>query len=249
MKKLPFEVSSPEASKGFLHFRAEQVFKEVKEKALWIDRKNALNDSNVLITISDPQGVHTSLITGSKIEEVTGAHYVKAPEERVSTKQSRFITFASRLTKILGYGLVGILLIFAALSMTDVIKARVVLTGSMAPAINPGDILITINPKYSSPKIGDVVAYQGRTFSGASVAVFSHRIIGGSATNGFIVKGDHNPTPDVQNPKIPDILGVGIFTIPFIGKYLTKQALIFMVPIIVGLWIAFDALRDAPIEE
>jgi len=109
--------------------------------------------------------------------------------------------------------------------------------------------LITINPKYSSPHLGDVVAYEARTFAGAPVGVFSHRIIAGNLQDGFVVKGDHNPTPDVQHPKLSDILGVGIFVIPFIGKLLTKQALFFMVPIIIGLWIAFDALKDAPIEE
>jgi len=53
------------------------------------------------------------------------------------------------------------------------------------------------------PHKGDVVAYQGRRFDGSKVGVFSHRIIGGNQASGFIVKGDANPSPDVQRPKLP----------------------------------------------
>ena len=249
MKKSSSEVSTPETSEGFLHIQAEQVFPDTVGKAVWIDRASAPVDSNLLITISDPQGVHTSWVKADAIEEISGNDLVQAPEERIVAKQSKWLVYTARALKISGVSLVGILLAFSALSMTDVIKARIVLTGSMVPSINPGDILITVNPKYKQPKLADVVAYEARTFAGAPVGVFSHRIIAGNLQDGFVVKGDHNPTPDVQHPKLPDILGVDIFVIPFIGKFLTKQALIFMVPIVVGLWIALDAMKDAPIEE
>lgn len=249
MKKSSSEVSTPETSEGFLHFQTESVFSDTAAKAVWIDRANAPLDSNLLITVSDPHGVHTSWVKADSIEEITGNDLVQAPQERVVVKQSKWLLYTTRALRISGFSLVGLLLVFSALSMTDVIKARIVLTGSMVPTINPGDILITLNPKYKVPKLGDVVAYEARTFAGAPVGVFSHRIIAGNINDGFVVKGDHNPSPDVQHPKIPDILGVGIFVIPYIGKFLTKQALIFMVPIVIGLWIAFDAMKDAPIEE
>jgi signal peptidase len=249
MKKSSSEVSTPETSEGFLHFQTESVFSDTAAKAVWIDRANAPLDSNLLITVSDPHGVHTSWVKADSIEEITGNDLVQAPLERVVVKQSKWLLYTTRALRISGFSLVGLLLVFSALSMTDVIKARIVLTGSMVPTINPGDILITLNPKYKVPKLGDVVAYEARTFAGAPVGVFSHRIIAGNINDGFVVKGDHNPAPDVQHPKIPDILGVGIFVIPYIGKFLTKQALIFMVPIVIGLWIAFDAMKDAPIEE
>jgi signal peptidase I len=249
MKKLPSEVSTTETLEGSLHFQAEKVFADNVGKEVWIDRASAPSDSNLLITVSDPHGVHTSWVKSDSIEEVHGNDLVQAPQERVVERQNKWRNLATKTLKVSGFSLIGILLVFSALSMTDVIKARIVLTGSMVPAINPGDIFITLNPKYKIPKLGDVVAYEARTFAGAPVGVFSHRIIAGNRQDGFIVKGDHNPTPDVQHPKIPDILGVGIFVIPYIGKFLTKQALIFMVPIVIGLWIAFDAMKDAPIEE
>ena len=93
------------------------------------------------------------------------------------------------------------------------------------------------------PKINDVVAYTGRRFDGSSVGVFTHRILDGDAVKGFTVKGDANPSPDVQKPTLADISGVVVFTIPFIGHFLTPKALLIFVPLIFGLWLVIDALR------
>jgi len=73
--------------------------------------------------------------------------------------------------------------------------------------------------------------------------VFTHRIIDGDATTGFIVKGDANPSPDVQKPTLADVSGIVVFTIPFIGQFLTPRALLIFVPLIFGLWLVIDALR------
>jgi signal peptidase len=248
MRKSPSGVSVKGTPGGTFNLDIEPAFVDGPDKNVWVVTNSEFEDSNVLLTLSDHSGVHTSLITGTKVEKVSPSDYIDAPKERIETKNHKRVATARKTGKIIGYAFVGVLLVFSSLSITGFIKARVVLTGSMVPAINPGDVIVTINPKYQAPKIGDVVTYQGRTFSGAPVALFSHRIISGNAADGFVVKGDHNPSPDVQHPKMPDILGVVIFTIPFIGKFLTKQALIFLVPIVAGLWIALDGMREAPVE-
>jgi signal peptidase I len=65
-----------------------------------------------------------------------------------------------------GYSIAIILLLFSGLSFGGVVKARIVLTGSMAPAINAGDIIITTPITRKEPQIGDVVAYQAKRFNG-----------------------------------------------------------------------------------
>ena len=45
---------------------------------------------------------------------------------------------------------------FLAVFLTGLMQARVVLTGSMRPSINPGDVVIAYSTKVSAPKIGDV---------------------------------------------------------------------------------------------
>ena len=97
---------------------------------------------------------------------------------------------------------------------------------------------------HAVPKVGDVVAYTGRRFDGTEVGTFTHRIIGGDAVNGFIMKGDNNPSPDVQRPKVVDVRGVVVFKLPFIGKILNPKMLIILVPIVFGIWLVLDALRD-----
>lgn len=211
---------------------------------LWIEETGDVPESNVLITISDTSGEHTYLMAGQKIIETKSSLFVQAPEERVVVGPRIWYTRMTTAFRWAGYALAIVLMTFSVLSFSGVVKARVVLTGSMAPTINPGDIILTTPTKNVTPKVGNIVAYVGRRFDGTAVGVFSHRIIGGDATSGFIVKGDHNPSPDTQHPKIPDITGVVIFIIPVIGRFLTPKALMITVPLIFGLWLIFDALKN-----
>ena len=205
---------------------------------------SSVPESNILITVSDSNGEHSYLITENQVVATKASLFVQAPEERIVVGTRSWYRKVTTMTRWLGYALAFTLISFSVLSFSGSIKARVVLTGSMVPTINPGDIILTTPPSTVTPKIGSIVAYVGRRFDGTAVGVFSHRIIGGDATNGFIVKGDHNPTPDTQHPKIPDITGVVIFVIPLIGRFLTPKSLMIIVPLIFGLWLILDALKN-----
>jgi signal peptidase I len=220
-----------------------EIFPNSDLDQVWIEGGTRDPDSKILLTISNAQGEHTALITSTEIAQSKAKMFVQAPPERVITKaQQRQQKFAG-VTTIIGYVLSAILLSFSALSLTGYVKARVVLTGSMAPAIKSGDIVILIPTKHIEPKINDVVAYTGKRFDGSTVATFTHRILDGDKENGFLVKGDSNPEPDVQRPTLADISGVVVLTIPFIGHFLTPKALLILVPLIFGLWLVIDALR------
>jgi signal peptidase len=220
-----------------------EVFPNSDLDQVWIEGSSKDPELKVLLTISNSLGEHTALITPSDIAQSKAKMFVQAPPERITTKaQQKQQRFAS-MTTFIGYALSAILLSFSALSVTGFVKARVVLTGSMAPAINSGDIVILIPTQHREPKINDVVAYTGKRFDGSSVGTFTHRILSGDATNGFLVKGDANLDPDVQRPKLTDISGVAVFTLPFIGQFLTPKALLILVPLIFGLWLVFDAIR------
>ena len=202
------------------------------------------SNSNLLLTISNLHGESTVLVTGDKVIETKAKLFLEAPKERIVVKKKAWVTYSARFGKVVGYALACALVVLAVLSYSGAIKARVVLTGSMAPAIKSGDIIFTVPPTKKLPKKGDVVAYFGKRFDGTQVGVFSHRIIGGDAQSGFIVKGDANPSPDVQRPKINDITGVVIFVIPFIGRFLSPRTLLVLAPIFIGIWLVIDALRD-----
>src|SRR5687768_6519241 len=78
--------------------------------------------------------------------------------------------------------------------------AVVVVSGtSMEPGLRTGDVAIVHRrPAY---RVGDVVAYevpQGQVGEGRVVI---HRITGGSATAGFVLRGDNRTTDDQWRPK------------------------------------------------
>lgn len=202
-----------------------------------------VRNSNVLITISHSQNIETYLITPKQIVRSDAKYFVDAPPERIHSSVSKRRKNFSKLFTVLGYALSIFMLTFAGLSATGYIKARIVLTGSMQPSISPGDIIITANPERVPAELGEVITYQARRFDGSPVGIFSHRIIGGDKENGWIVKGDSNPAPDVQKPRGGDVLGVLIFIIPFLGKILSRQFLFTIIPIIIGIWFLLDVLR------
>lgn len=213
---------------------------------VYLDRGDSEITSNVLLTISNPSGSKTVLITPDAIVETTPKHFVEAPPERVVTGRDRAMKKIGSVTTVFGYVLAAVLVTFSVLSATGYVKARVVLTGSMQPSINPGDIVLTAPVTRIEPKIDDVAAYQARRFDGAPIGVFTHRIIDGDGQSGWILKGDNNPSPDIQKPTNSDILGVVIFVIPWLGNLLSKQVLFTVIPLLAGLWFLLDTLRQVP---
>ncbi len=220
-----------------------EIFPNSDLDQVWIEGKSNDPEAKLLLTISNASGEHTALITPTDIAPSKAKMFVQAPPERITTKAQQKQERFRSTTTFIGYVLSAILLSFSALSVSGFVKARVVLTGSMAPVINSGDIVILGPPQHREPKINDVVAYTGRRFDGSSVGTFTHRILSGDGVNGFLVKGDANLDPDVQRPKLTVVSGVVVFTIPFIGQFLTPKALMIFVPLIFGLWLVIDALR------
>jgi signal peptidase I len=221
-----------------------KLFSQDPDLDVWIEGNADNADSKVLLTISNTTGTKTVLITPSTVAESEAKYFVETPPERIVTKNQLRVKKATTALRFTGYLMSAVVITFAGLSTAGFVKARVVLTGSMAPAINPGDVVISAPPSRLSPEVGQVATYTGRRFSGEVVGLFTHRIIGGNAETGFIMKGDANATPDVHRPKINDINGVVFFVIPFIGYLLSAKTLALLIPLIIGIWFIADALRD-----
>lgn len=219
----------------------------VKDKSgdeIWLESNSRYPDSNILLTISSRDGEQSVLVSGNSVIQLSAGQLLDTGASTEPIKSKSKMAPIRTLITMSAYISATILLTFSAMSVTGVMKARIVLTGSMEPAISAGDIIITTPIKYRTPRIGDVVTYQARRFNGEKVAVFSHRIISGDLANGFVVKGDANRTPDNQRPKANDILGVVIFVIPFIGNILTPKALFLIIPFLFGVWLVWDAVKN-----
>jgi len=222
----------------------KQLFKGVTDEPIWLVGNAYTPDSKILITINSVRGLHSVFVADGQIQEIESNGLLDSAQEVQQIAKKPHLRAIGRVAHYSGYAIAITLLLFSVLSFSGVVKARIVLTGSMAPAISTGDIIITTPITRKEPRVGDVVAYQAKRFNGENVAVFSHRIISGDIQSGFVVKGDANKSPDSQKPAGPDILGVVIFVIPFLGNILTPKALFLLVPCIFGLWLIMDAMKS-----
>ena len=137
----------------------------------------------------------------------------------------------------------GLLAVFVLLIAFQVLQLRVVLSGSMLPVLKIGDVVLVENTKYRKPQINDIVLYTARALDGTPVTTYAHRIIGGSAQGGWIIKGDNNPQPDYGLKANKDVKGVVLLNIPKLGKLLSPIPIALMLG---GIWLislAFGQLR------
>src|SRR5206468_6212966 len=80
---------------------------------------------------------------------------------------------------------------------------------SMFPAFQNGDLVVVESASHYA--IGEVAAYrvpQGQIGAGKVVI---HRIVGGTAADGFVMQGDHNTAPDPWSPRQRDMVGLATF--------------------------------------
>lgn len=83
---------------------------------------------------------------------------------------------------------------------------------SMLPTLRSGELAIL--HRASDYQVGDIVAYRiPATDLGAGLVVI-HRIVGGSASDGFVTKGDNANGPDIWRPTTEDIIGKLWLTVP-----------------------------------
>jgi signal peptidase I len=153
-------------------------------------------------------------------------------------------SFIAIFFKVVSYVMLGVILTLGVANTLDVLQVRIVATGSMIPAIDPGDMVIGVNPAFRSAVVNDVVIYQARRFDNEEVAKFAHRIIGGDSISGFILKGDNNPEPDIQSVMPEDISSVIVVTIPKVGMVLNPQMIIYALMALVAMFIAWEFLRS-----
>ncbi len=117
-------------------------------------------------------------------------------------------------------------------------KFSIIMTDSMKPTINPGDIVIVI-PKYLHKNIdvGDIVLYKITLPSNKTIMVL-HRVI--DIDDSFIItKGDNRDFRDPWKVPYDNIIGVFIFRIPRCGTFMIWFARIFIIlsPLILGfIW-------------
>jgi signal peptidase I len=83
---------------------------------------------------------------------------------------------------------------------------------SMEPGLEPGALVVAI--RRETYDIGDIVAYRVPAGDPAAGQNVIHRIVGGSAELGFVVRGDNVASSDIWRPTGDAIVGAAWFVAP-----------------------------------
>ncbi|MGJ3192931.1 signal peptidase I [Paenarthrobacter sp. FR1] len=149
---------------------------------------------------------------------------VDTPAETTTAKRGAFRRVAGTAVKFLGMGMLVLgALVFLFLAIGPRVlgyQTSTMLTGSMAPMINPGDVVVTVPTSITDIKVGDVITYH---IPVEDQRVETHRIteITATADGGVAVqtKGDANNGID---PWIATLQGETVdkqvATIPYVGN-------------------------------
>jgi len=110
---------------------------------------------------------------------------------------------------------VALLLIVSILPITGNYKVMTVISGSMAPAIKMGSVVI-VKPA-ADYKIGDVITFgpYSKTKAPTSHRIYDIKVVDGQPV--YITKGDANNAPDAREIQKRDIVGKVLFSVPFVG--------------------------------
>ncbi|BBH67147.1 hypothetical protein ACTI_38320 [Actinoplanes sp. OR16] len=106
-------------------------------------------------------------------------------------------------------------LVLAALTpLSEGWSASVVVSGSMSPAVETGDVVITAPPAGRSIAPGRVVRFRSPDRPGRSTL---HRISTITADGLLVTKGDANRTADVTPVPVSAVTGVSRWRVPYAG--------------------------------
>jgi len=119
----------------------------------------------------------------------------------------------------LGVTIIAVLIAFAAIVYPRLIGGvpLTVLSGSMVPTFNPGDLIITKPVDAKEVKRGDIITFQPKS---DDPALITHRVVSvGTTLAGkevIVTKGDAN---NAQDPSImtEQIKGEYVYRIPYLG--------------------------------
>jgi signal peptidase len=121
-----------------------------------------------------------------------------------------------------------------AITLIAGVQYATVRSGSMAPGINVGDIVLISPTSIGDIKVDDVIAFHP---PGSSILV-CHRVVSINAEAGYVqTKGDANEDPDGYVVPFSNIVGKVPMSIPFLGYVISYETSPYGIGISI-MWIA-----------
>jgi signal peptidase len=94
------------------------------------------------------------------------------------------------------------------------LRSDVVLSGSMRPALAPGDVVVSSPVRAGELRVGDVVVVPDPARPGETLV---HRVDGMGPDGSFVTRGDANAGADSTPVAPDDVLGRGRLRVPYVG--------------------------------
>ena len=130
----------------------------------------------------------------------------------------------------------------ALLSIFGVISIRAVLSDSMSPKINVGDLVVSAN--WQTPLQGDVAIYHQRNLAGSIQQDVVHRVVTISEQGEYQFKGDNNASIDALSVPKSDIVGTIFLKVPAIGSLLNAAGIFSLILLIGGIYLLIYGIRS-----
>lgn len=119
-----------------------------------------------------------------------------------------------RLVVLVGLMMVPAMLIWSLVPVVFGWRSQVILSGSMAPRIHPGDVVVAQPRTADQVTPGQVVLVDNPARPGT---LLLHRVVRREPDGSLVTRGDANP--DVDSTPVPAarVRGLGRLRVPFIG--------------------------------
>ena len=124
-------------------------------------------------------------------------------------------------------------------------SVTIVSGSSMEPTYHTGDLALV--RKVDDLAVGDVIVYTvpaGEPGEGRNVI---HRVIGGSAAEGWRTQGDNRETPDIWRPRPEDVVGTVRAIVPEGGTWVLRAispAGLGLVVALLAMWVLWPRRRS-----
>ncbi len=151
------------------------------------------------------------------------------PQHLVGISRGEHASAAGRFDRLLelaGNALFAGILALGLATITGAVTLQVVTSGSMQPTLNVGDMVIAVSDDLKAPAIGEIVIFAGTKLDGTAIGPFAHRIVGGSSSDGWVTRGDNNPSNDPFVSGGTEIRGTVVATIPGLGRAFEPRVLL-----------------------
>ncbi|NLI74123.1 MAG: signal peptidase I [Euryarchaeota archaeon] len=118
-------------------------------------------------------------------------------------------------------------------------------SGSMAPEIEAGDLLISVPIEPENIEIGDKILYRSQ-----EGVIVCHRVINIDHASRYIeTKGDANPTPDTDKIPFSSVVGKSIVSIPYLGYVVAFLGSIYGIASVAAVLVTIYLLKEKVLKD